>query len=220
MTRYQKTSHLPADLYEYLVAHGTPPDEIQKGLIERTRKIRERSIMQIPPEQGAFLTLLARLIGARRAIEVGTFTGYSALCLARGLPDDGYLLCCDISDEWTSISRPFWEQAGVAHKIDLRIAPAIETLCSLPEERNFDIAFIDADKENQLSYYEELLKRIRPGGVILVDNTLMFGRVVDPKCDSELVQAVRMQNDTLAKDPRVECVMLPIADGLTLLRVL
>lgn len=220
MTNYQKTSHLPADLYEYLVAHGTPPDEIQKGLIERTRKIGERSIMQIPPEQGAFLTLLTRLIGARRAIEVGTFTGYSALCLARGLPGDGYLLCCDVSDEWTSIGRPFWEQAGVSEKIDLQIGPAMETLCSLPVERNFDIAFIDADKQNQLSYYEELLKRIRPGGVILVDNTLMFGRVVDPECDSELVQAVRKQNDTLAKDPRVECVMLPIADGLTLLRVL
>jgi caffeoyl-CoA O-methyltransferase len=176
------------------------------------------SVMQIAPEQGAFMTLLARILGARRAIEIGTFTGYSALCLARGLDDDGELICCDMSEEWTSVGRRYWEKAGVAHKIDLRIAPAIETLAELPREPRFDLAFIDADKSGYISYFEALLPLIRKGGVILVDNVLWRGAVVNPAIDDEDTLAIRKFNDLVAADPRVECVMLPIADGLTLLR--
>jgi caffeoyl-CoA O-methyltransferase len=214
-----KSFSLSPEVHQYLVEHGTPPDDLQRGLIEETRKLGRIAGMQIAPEQGAFMTLLAGLIGARKAIEVGTFTGYSALCLARGLPEDGQLICCDVSEEWTSIGRPYWEKAGVAHKIDLRIGPALDTLRGLPEERSFDLAFIDADKGSYLAYYEELLKRIRPGGAILVDNVLWSGRVADPEASDENTVAIRAFNDALAADPRVECVMLPISDGLTLARL-
>ena len=182
-------------------------------------KVGGMAMMQVAPEQGAFMTLVARLIGAKNAIEVGTFTGYSALCIARGLPEDGKLVCCDVSDEWTSIGRPYWEKAGVADRIDLRIAPAIETLRALPEERSFDLAFIDADKTSYAAYYEELLKRIRPGGLILVDNVLWSGSVVDASNDQESTVAIRSFNDLVAKDARVEAVMIPLSDGLTLIRV-
>jgi caffeoyl-CoA O-methyltransferase len=215
-----KSFHLSPEIHRYLVEHGTPPDEIQRGLIEETqRRLGGLSLMQIAPEQGAFMTLLARLVGARRAIEIGTFTGYSALCLARGLPEDGRLLCCDVSEEWTSVGRPYWEKAGVAHKIELRIGPALETLRSLPREREIDLAFIDADKGGYAGYLEELLPRMRPGGVILVDNVLWMGTVIDPENKSADAEAIRAFNDRVAADPRVETVMLPISDGLTLIRV-
>ncbi len=214
-----KSFSLSPEVHQYLVEHGSPPDDLQRGLIEETRKLGRIAGMQIAPEQGAFMTLLAGLIGARKAIEVGTFTGYSALCLARGLPEDGQLICCDVSEEWTSIGRPYWEKAGVAHKIDLRIGPALDTLRGLPEQPSFDLAFIDADKGSYLAYYEELLKRIRPGGAILVDNVLWSGRVADPEASDENTVAIRAFNDALAADPRVECVMLPISDGLTLARL-
>ena len=186
--------------------------------IDETRALGDISVMQIAPEQGAFMTLVARILGARRAIEIGTFTGYSALCLARGLADDGELICCDVSEEWTSVGRRYWEKAGVAHKIDLRIAPAIETLAQLPRELRFDLAFIDADKTGTIAYFEALLPLIRKGGVILVDNVLWMGAVVNPAVDDENTLAIRKFNDLVAADSRVECVMLPIADGLTLLR--
>jgi caffeoyl-CoA O-methyltransferase len=205
-------------LHAYMVAHGTPPDEIQRALIEETQVLGSISVMQIAPEQGAFMTLFARILGAQRAIEIGTFTGYSALCLARGLPDDGELICCDVSEEWTSVGRRYWEKAGVSHKIDLRIAPAIETLARLPQEPNFDLAFIDADKGGYIAYFEALMPLIRKGGVILVDNVLWMGAVVDAAENSEDTVAIRRFNDLVAADSRVECVMLPIADGLTLLR--
>ncbi len=213
-----KSFHLEPVVHDYLVAHGTPPDEIQLGLIEETRRLGGISIMQIAPEQGAFMTLLARAIGARRAIEVGTFTGYSALCLARGLPEDGQLICCDVSEEWAAIGRRYWEKAGVAHKIDLRIAPAIDTLRSLGQTPAFDLAFIDADKSSYPDYYEEILERLRPGGLILVDNVLWMGRVADPTANDEQTQAIRAFNRRVADDKRVDCVMLPVSDGLTLLR--
>ena len=219
MAALPKSFSLSPEVHQYLVEHGSPPDDLQRGLIEETRKLGGIAGMQIAPEQGAFMTLLTSLIGARKAIEVGTFTGYSALCLARGLPEDGQLICCDVSEEWTSIGRPYWEKAGVAHKIDLRIGPALDTLRGLPEERSFDLAFIDADKGSYLAYYEELLKRIRPGGAILVDNVLWSGRVADPEASDENTVAIRGFNDALAADPRVECVMLPISDGLTLARL-
>jgi caffeoyl-CoA O-methyltransferase len=218
MGKDPKSVRMTAALHAYLVSHGTPPDEIQRALIDETRALGDTSVMQIAPEQGAFMTLLARILGARRAIEIGTFTGYSALCLARGLTDDGELICCDVSEEWTSVGRRYWERAGVAHKIDLRIAPAIETLAQLPREPGFDLAFIDADKSGYIAYFEALLPLIRKGGVILVDNVLWSGAVVDPAVDDEHTSAIRKFNDLVAADSRVECVMLPIADGLTLLR--
>ena len=217
MTR--KTPTLSDAVYDYLVAHGTPPDDIQRGLIDATAKLGDDAQMQIAPDQGAFMTVLARLIGARKAIEIGTFTGYSALCTARGLPDDGRLVCCDVSNEWTRVGRPFWEQAGVAGKIDLKIGPALESLAALPRERVFDMAFIDADKENNANYVEALTKLIRPGGVILVDNTLAGGTVADESDDSERAQIARAFNAKVAADDRFDCVMLPIADGLTVLRL-
>ncbi len=218
MSEAPKSIRMTAALHAYLVSHGTPPDEIQRALIDETHVLGNLSVMQIAPEQGAFMTLFARILGARRAIEIGTFTGYSALCLARGLADDGELICCDVSEEWTSVGRHYWGKAGVAHKIDLRIAPAIETLVQLPREPSFDLAFIDADKGGYIAYFEALLPLIRKGGVILVDNVLWTGAVVNPAVDDEDTLAIRKFNVLVAADPRVECVMLPIADGLTLLR--
>ena len=219
MAERPKSFALSPEVHAYLVERGTPPDAVQRELIEATTELGPISMMQIAPEQGAFMTILTRLIGARRAIEVGTFTGYSALCIARGLPEDGELICCDVSDEWTSIGRPYWEKAGVAHKIDLRIAPAAETLRALPEERSFDLAFIDADKSGYPTYYEELKRRVRPGGVILVDNVLWSGRVADPEADDDNTRHIRAFNDMVAADTSVERVILPISDGLTLIRV-
>ncbi len=218
MSNAPKDFHLSPAVHEYLGAHGTPPDAIQQELIEATQQLGGISIMQVAPEQGAFMTLFTRAIGARRAIEVGTFTGLSALCIARGLPEDGRLVCCDVSDEWTNVGKPFWQKAGVAGKIDLRIAPALETLRALPEEPTTDLAFIDADKPAYIDYFESLLPRMRPGGVILVDNVLWMGRVADPTSDDDQTLAIRRFNDHVAADPRVDCVMLPISDGLRFLR--
>jgi caffeoyl-CoA O-methyltransferase len=156
-----KSFLLSAELSGYLVGHGTPPDAIQLALIEETRELGAVSGMQIAPEQGAFLTLLTRLVGARSAVEVGTFTGYSSLCIARGLSADGHLLCCDVSDEWTSIARRAWDSAGVAARIELKLAPAADTLRALPAEETIDLAFIDADKPGYAVYYEEILSRHR-----------------------------------------------------------
>ncbi len=213
-----KSFALSPELHEYLVAHGTPPDALQRELVEETKRLGGISMMQIAPEQGEFLTVFTRIIGAQRAIEVGTFTGYSALCIARGLPADGHLLCCDVSEEWTSIGRRYWEKAGVADRIELVIAPAIETLRALPEAPTVDLAFIDADKPGYPDYYEALLTRLRPGGVILIDNVLWHGAVVDLEDQGEQTQAIRSFNDLVAADERVDRVMLPIADGLTIAR--
>ena len=174
--------------------------------------------MQVAPEQGAFMTMLARLIGARSAVEVGTFTGYSALCIARGLADGGRLLCCDINEEWTAIGRRHWEKAGVAHKIELRLGPAVDTLRALPADTKFDMAFIDADKPNYKNYYEEILKRMRPNGVILFDNVLWMGQVLEANPTEDSTIALRALNDFIATDRRVEAVMLSVSDGLTLVR--
>ena len=218
MSDRPKSFHVSPEVHAYLVQHGTPPDEVQRALIEETQKLGGISMMQIAPEQGAFMTLLARAIGARYALEVGTFTGYSALCIARALPDDGRLICCDVSEEWTAIARRYWEKAGVSEKIDLRIAPGLDTLRALPQQPQLDLAFIDADKPGYIAYYEEILERLRPGGLILVDNVLWLGRVADPDADDEQTLAIRSFNNHVAQDSRVECVMLPISDGLTLLR--
>ncbi len=213
-----KSFLLTAELGEYLVSHGMPPDDVQQALIEETAALGPVAGMQIAPEQGAFLTVLTRLLGVRRAVEVGTFTGYSSLCIARGLGDDGRLLCLDVSEEWTAIARRYWEKAGVAAKVELQLAPAVETLASLPAGEEIDLAFIDADKPNYANYYEALLTRLRTNGVILVDNVLWGGNVVKPDVDDDNTRAIRAFNDMVAADPRVDTVMLPISDGLTLLR--
>jgi caffeoyl-CoA O-methyltransferase len=218
MADHPKSFQLSAPVHEYLVAHGTPPDPLQQELIEETQRLGGISLMQIAPEQGAFMTLLTRAIGARRAVEVGTFTGYSAICIARGLPEDGHLLCCDVSEEWASIAQRYFEKAGLADRIELRIAPGAQTLASLPVEETLDLAFIDADKPGYPVYYEEILKRLRPGGLALVDNVLWMGRVADPEVDDEQTRAIRSFNDFVARDDRVDRVMLPISDGLTILR--
>jgi caffeoyl-CoA O-methyltransferase len=215
-----KSFFLTPEAADYLVAHGTPPDDVQRDLIAETAKLGGVAGMQIAPEQGAFMTVLTRLLGVRSAVEVGTFTGYSALCIARGLVDGGHLLCCDVSDEWTSIGRRYWERAGVTDSIELRIGPAADTLRSLPHEELFDLAFIDADKPNYPVYYEEILGRLRPNGAILVDNVLWDGRVYQAAAteDDDTTVALRAFNDLVAGDKRVDAVMLPLADGLTILR--
>jgi caffeoyl-CoA O-methyltransferase len=213
-----KSFQLSAEIHDYLIAHSTPADDIERALIEETAALGDIARMQIAPEQGALLRILTRLLGVTRAVEVGTFTGYSALCIARGLAPQGRLLCCDVSDEWTKIGRRHWEAAGVADRVELRLGPALDTLQSLPREATFDLAFIDADKPNYVAYYEELLPRMRVNGLLIVDNVLWSGSVVDPKANDENVQAIRAFNDHLAHDDRVEKVMLPVSDGITLAR--
>jgi caffeoyl-CoA O-methyltransferase len=216
MTR--RTEHLSPQLHEYLVEHGMPPDDVDRDLFAETDALGRIAEMQIAPEEGALLTLLTRLVRARFAVEVGTFTGYSSLCIARGLADGGRLLCCDVSEEWTSIARRYWQRAGVADRIELRLAPAIETLRSLPAEPSVDLAFVDADKEGYVAYWDELVPRLRPNGVLLVDNVLWSGRVADPGTDDENARSMRAFNDYAAADKRVDLVILPIADGVTLAR--
>ena len=218
MSDTPKSFFLTKPVHDYLVAHAPPLDDVQRDLIAETEALGGISMMQIAPEQGAFMTLLTRLIGARHAIEVGTFTGYSAISIARGLSDDGTLLCCDVNEEWTAIARKYWERAGVDDKIELRIAPAIETLRSLSPGERFDLAFIDADKPNYPHYYEEVLARLRPNGVILVDNTLWGGAVADSKATDDNTKAIRAFNDAVAADERVESTILTVGDGLTLIR--
>jgi len=212
-----KSFFLTSEIHQYVIAHGTPPDAVQQALIDETAEL-PMAIMQISPEQGAFMTLLTRALGVRQAVEVGTFTGYSALAIARGLPDDGHLLCCDVSEEWTNVGRKAWADAGVDAKIELVIAPAADTLRALPDAEYVDLAFIDADKPSYPVYYEELLRRLRPNGLILVDNTLWGGAITDASNTDESTVAMRAFNDMVAADTRVESALLTIGDGLTLLR--
>ncbi|MEV7329184.1 O-methyltransferase [Micromonospora sp. NPDC093244] len=213
-----KSIPLTDELHAYLVAHGAPPDEIIRDLAEETRSVLpEHATMQVAPEQAAFLTFLTRLLDVRQAVEVGTFTGLSSLAIARGLPEGGRLTCFDISEEFTGIARRYWARAGVQDRIDLRIGPAGETLRQLPNERFLDFAFIDADKTGYPVYWAELVPRMRPGGVIAVDNVLRGGRVIAPRDEND--RAIAAFNDEVLADVRVDPVMLPIADGLTLARV-
>jgi len=207
------------ELYDYLTAHSAPRDAVLDQLAAETAAVFPDSAgMQIGPEQGTFMTLLTKIIGASRAVEIGTFTGYSSICLARGLADGGMLTCCDVSDEWTSIARKYWQLAGVADQVELQLRPALETLQAMPATETFDIAFIDADKTGYVSYWNEVVPRMKPGGVILVDNTLSHGRVIDPAVTNANVQGIRDFNDHAAADNRVVLVLLPIGDGLTLAR--
>jgi len=215
----RSSEQLSAELHSYLVSRSTPPDAVLGELAAETeRRFPDAAGMQIGPEQGTFMTLLTQLIGARDAIEVGTFTGYSSICLARGLAEGGRLICCDVSDEWTSVARRYWQLAGVAGRIELRLGPGLETLRALPEGPGFDLAFIDADKPGYVGYWDQIVPRIRGGGAILVDNTLSHGRVVDPGSTDASVQGIRDFNDHAIADDRVELVLLPVGDGLTLAR--
>ncbi len=213
-----KSFFLSPEAHAYLLAHGTPPDQVQQDLVEETAALGGIAVMQISTEQGAFMTMLTRLTGARHAIEIGTFTGYSSLAVARGLPADGHLLCCDVSEEWTAIARRYWERAGVADKVELRLGPAADTLRALPPDEVYELAFIDADKGNYPIYYEEVLTRMRSNGVMLLDNVFRGGAVIDAGATDDDTKAMRAFNDMVAADSRVDVVMLPIADGLTLAR--
>jgi caffeoyl-CoA O-methyltransferase len=207
------------DVAEYAIARSSAPDDLQRRLIAETaEQLGPRAGMQISPDEGVFLEVLTRASGARHAVEIGTFTGYSALCIARALPPDGSLLCCDISEEWTSIGRRYWAEAGVDGKIDLRIGPALETLRALPADARVDLAFIDADKSNYAAYYEEVLARMPPGGLVLVDNTIWSGKVLAPERGDVDTNALAAFNDALAADDRVDVVMLTFRDGVTMAR--
>lgn len=214
-----KSSWLPADLHQYVVDHGIPPDPVLVDLAEETtRELGATSRMQISPEQGGFLEWLTRLLGATNVVEVGTFTGYSSICLARGMAPGGRLLCCDVSEEWTAMARAAWARAGLEDRIELRIAPAAETLAALPHDPPIDLAFVDADKEGYPTYIDLLTERLRPGGVIAVDNTLWSGAVADPSVEDPTTELLRRLNDGLVGDDRFDTVQLPLGDGLTLLR--
>jgi caffeoyl-CoA O-methyltransferase len=213
-----KYTPLSPELYDYLAKHGHNDDPVLAELAAETEKLGPISLMQIAPEQGTLMNLLARAIGARSAIEIGTFTGYSGISVARALPPDGRLLCCDVNEEWTAIARRYFAKAGVADRIDLRIAPALDTLRSLPAGQTFDFAFIDADKVSYRSYYDALLPRMRPNGLILFDNVLWMGQVIDPSNATEDTVALRALNDFLAQDRRVQVVMIAVSDGLTIVR--
>jgi caffeoyl-CoA O-methyltransferase len=214
-----RTEQISPHLNAYLAAHTSPPDAVLRELANETAELFPNEVsLQIPPEQGTFMTLVTQLTGAHSAIEIGTFTGYSSICITRGLAPGGTLLCCDVSEQWTSVARKYWEKAGLADRIQLRLAPAMQTLSSLPDEELFDLAFIDADKESYLGYWRQVVPRIRPGGLIMVDNTFSHGRVIDAGNDNPAVIAVRDLNDHAAADDRVEVAMVPLGDGLTLAR--
>ena len=209
------------EVRDYAVAHGSwQPGDVIRQLQAETAALGGAAGMQIGDDQGQLLTMLARLLGARRAVEVGTFTGYSSLCIARGLADGGSLICCDVSEEWTAIAARAWERAGLTGRISLRLAPALETLRTLPPEPDIDLVFIDADKPGYLAYWNELVPRVRPGGVLLADNVLWSGKIVDASLTDENTAALRAFNDAVASDARVEAVVLPAFDGLTIARKL
>src|SRR3954469_18257101 len=211
---------LTQELSDYVRAASEPPDDVVRDLIAETATLAERGdvppTFQIAAEQGAFLQLLTRALGVRTAIEIGTFTGFSALCIARGLPDDGSLLCLDRNEQWTATARRYWERAGVADRIELRLGDGHELLRALPDDPTFDLAFVDADKAGYADYVDQLHPRMADNGLVLLDNTLRAGRVLAPENDDD--RAIAELNAALATDPRWETVLLPVADGLSLLR--
>ena len=211
---------LTPELADYVRASSEAPDDVAADLIAETAAMAERgeasATMQIGPEQGAFMQLLTRALGVRRAVEIGTFTGLSALYVARGLPDDGSLLCLDVNEDWTAVAQRYWARAGLSDRIELRLGRALDTLRVLPAEPTFDLAFVDADKTGYAAYLEELHPRLTDNAVVLVDNTLWSGRVLDPHSEDD--RAIAELNASLVADPRWETVLLPIADGLTMLR--
>jgi O-methyltransferase len=205
---------------DYIIRFGTQETALMQALRDETAALPE-SGMQIGPDQGQLLGFLVRLLGVRQALEIGTFTGYSALAVAQTLPPGGKLICCDVSEQWTSIGRRYWREAGVAERIDLRLAPALDTLAALERDGQtgrFDLAFIDADKENYDSYYEACLRLVRPGGLIAIDNVLWDGAVADPDNNKPSTAALKALNGKIRNDDRVDLCLLPIGDGVTLVR--
>jgi caffeoyl-CoA O-methyltransferase len=212
------TEHVSPEVYQYVMSHSSPPDPVLDELrAETSRRFPEWAHLQIGPEQGTFMTLLSRLAAPRRVVEVGTFTGYSAICLARGLAPGGSLLCCDVNADWTALAREYWQKAGLDAQIELRLGPAAGTLASLPAEASVDLAFIDADKSGYAGYWDQIVPRIRSGGLILVDNTFMHGRIFAPDPDPD-ARAVRDFNEHALADDRVELAMLSVGDGLIFAR--
>ncbi|GLU48164.1 O-methyltransferase [Nocardiopsis ansamitocini] len=210
-----------AELLDYVREFSLRDDDILRDLRGETSGLPAAQAMQVMPEEGQLLGLLVALTGARSVLELGTFTGYSTLCMARALPAGGHLVTCDISEKWTRVAARYWERAGVAHLIDVRLGQAAHTLRQLAEQSgpdSFDLAFIDADKANYPRYYEAVLGLVRPGGLVVIDNTLFFGRVADPEAQDPDTLAVRALNRLLATDRRVDLSMLPMADGITLAR--
>ena len=213
-----ENSFVAPEIDDYLVAVSPEQDPYRQALRLATAGLPGAALL-ISPGQGRLMALLTRLMGARRAIEVGVFTGYSALCVAQALPDDGQLVACEINEDYADLARRFWQEAGVAHKIDLRLAPALQTLDTLldtGESGRFDLGFIDADKRNYAGYFDRMLRLLRPGGLILIDNVLWGGRVVDPSFDDPDTVAIRLLNQRLRDDARVDVSLLPISDGLML----
>ena len=213
-----RNNNIPDELYDYILANSLRDRPELKALRDETA-LMPMAGMQISPDQGQFMALLVKAMGARKVIEVGTFTGYSALVVAGALPADGKLVACDVSEEYTSVGRPHWNKAGLALKIDLRLGPAVETLDAMiaaGESGQYDMAFIDADKKNYGLYYESCLTLLRPGGLILVDNVLWGGRVADPAEQDESTQAIRALTKKMHADERIDFSMLPVGDGLSL----
>ncbi|MEU4220791.1 class I SAM-dependent methyltransferase [Actinoplanes sp. NPDC026623] len=201
----------------YVHANSTPADDVLRDLAAETSAMfPDAAEMQVSDDEGRLLTMLVQLTGASYAVEVGVFTGYSALCIARGLPPTGRLLACDVSEEWTALARKYWQRAGVEQRIDLRIAPAIQTLRALPADPVIDFAFVDADKVGYPDYYEALLPRLRPGGLLVLDNVLQAGQVLDPTRPAH--HTMRKLNESVLADDRVDSVMLAVRDGVTLIR--
>jgi caffeoyl-CoA O-methyltransferase len=213
-----KFTPLTDELHDYMVEHGARQDDVLRRVQQETAAMGGISVMQIAPDQGAFMTLLCRSIGASEAIELGTFTGYSAICIARGLAPGGRLIACELSEEFAEAASGNLEAAGVADRVEIRIGPALETVRALPERELFDFAFIDADKPGYPDYYEELLPRMRSGGLVVVDNVLQGGDVVRDDADGDSVTAIRRLNDTITADDRVDTAMVAIADGLMFAR--
>jgi len=208
-----------SDLVDYVVDHGSwPVDEVLADLHAETAALGPVAGMQIGPDQGQLLTWLTRLVGARSAVEVGTFTGYSSTCIARGLAEGGRLLCCDVSEEWTALARRAWARAGLDDRIELRIAPAVETLRALPADAAIDLVFIDADKPGYVAYWEELVPRVRPGGLLLADNVLWSGRVVDASVRDAPTEGIRVFNQTLFSLQEFRSVIVPLRDGVAIAR--
>lgn len=215
----RNTTLVTEDVYRYLLEHSMPADDVVAALVEETwSALPDRAGMQVGGEQGRLLHLLVKLTGARRLLEIGTFTGMSALWMARALPPDGHLLCLDVSEEWTSIAQRYWERAGVDHLIELEIGPALDTLRTLAPEPMFDLAFIDADKGNYPNYLDEVVPRLHPGGLLVADNVLWSGRVVDGGDETDDTEAIRRFNRIVVDHPDLEAVVLPISDGMTLAR--
>ena len=214
----KRSFFLEDDLLDYIMLHSAPADQIQEALIEETVELGWVARMQISVDQGNFLTMLVKAIRPKFAVEIGTFTGFSSISIARGLPENGSLLCCDVSEKWTAIARTYWKKAGLNEKIDLVLAPAMKTLDSLPEDTEIDFAFIDADKGNYKNYFEAVLSRLSDHGMIVVDNVLWSGRVIDERANDEDTLAIKDFNSHIRNDDRVTCTMLSIGDGVSLIQ--